>query len=423
MGLIRCSQNRPARPAGKIRMGSTFRKWWTLLAFILLPLLGLAACAGEDSLPGAALAPLTAPPPATRAEPAGPSATATPAEPEQPTYTPTLSPTAESKPVAPNATAIPARPAQPTYTPRPPPTARPRPRPADPNTTAAPAGSEQPATAHTPQPVLPRPEYNVSIEFSELIKPYFFAQHASGDLVPPGGEPELILDFQGSIKIKLDDDGQARYLDLLALESEQIGEHPAHKIFRLEAMGVAVAPDVDRKIQPDSFDRSLFHSIDFEYQRGNELPTRTAPSHDDAPPAFQLQVKPRTFKTPASIIPESEMPELLLEMSGYQAWCCGFANRLPDGSVVQTKRNFHLDHLNPVSKAGTSHQITNRAPLCPYHNIMKSNHRLHLAEYREEIARNGELMVDDAAELIDLDYAAHETLAIHSERQAQQRAA
>ena len=155
----------------------------------------------------------------------------------------------------------------------------------------------------------------------------------------------------------------------------------------------------------------------------NELPTRTTPSHDDAPPAFKVPAHPRRFKTPASIIPESEMLEILLEMSGYQAWCCGFANRRPDGSVVQTKRNFHLDHLNPVSKAGTSHQITNRAPLCPYHNIMKSNHRLHLAEYREEIAKNGELMVDDVAELIDLDYAAHEALVIHSERQAQQRAA
>ena len=155
----------------------------------------------------------------------------------------------------------------------------------------------------------------------------------------------------------------------------------------------------------------------------NELPTRTTLEHDDTPPAFKLPAQPRRFKTPASIIPESEMLEILLELSEYQAWCCGFANRRPDGSVVQTKRNFHLDHLNPVSKAGTSHQITNRAPLCPYHNIMKSNHRLHLAEYREEIARNGELMVDDVAELIDLDYAAHATLAIHSERQAQQRAA
>ncbi len=251
-----------------MRMGITFRKWWALPAFILLLLLGLAACTGEDSLPRTAPTPLTPPPPATRAEPASPSTTATPAEPEQPTYTPTAPPTAESKPAAPNATATPARPVQPTYTPRPPPTVRPRP--ADPNPTATPAGSEQPAATPGREPVLSRPEYDVSVAFSDLIKPYFLAQDADGNPVAAGGEPELILDYQGSIKIKLDDDGEARYLDLLALESEQIGEHPVHKIFRLEAMGVVVAPDVDRKIQPDSFDPSLFHSIDFEYQRGRE---------------------------------------------------------------------------------------------------------------------------------------------------------
>ena len=65
-----------------------------------------------------------------------------------------------------------------------------------------------------------------------------------------------------------------------------------------------------------------------------------------------------------------------LPLSEYQAWRCGFANR-----------------------------------------------RRHLAEYREEIAKNGEMMVDNVAELIDLDYACHEALAIHSARQAQQQAA
>ena len=154
----------------------------------------------------------------------------------------------------------------------------------------------------------------------------------------------------------------------------------------------------------------------------NGLPTRTTPDHDDAPPPFQLQVKPRTFKTPASIIPETEMLDILLELSDYKAWCCGFANRRPDGSVVQTKRNFHLDHLNPVSKTGTSHQIINRAPLCPHHNIVKSNRRLHLADYREEIAKNGEMMVDDPSDLIDLTYAAHETLAIYSARDGKKTA-
>ena len=151
----------------------------------------------------------------------------------------------------------------------------------------------------------------------------------------------------------------------------------------------------------------------------DELPVRETPETDDAPPAFQLQSMPRTFKTPASIIPEDEMLRILLEMSGWIAWCCGFANRRSDGTIIEKAWNFHLDHLNPVSKAGTSHQIVNRAPLCPHHNIVKSNHRLHLAEYREAIAKNGELMVSDVSELIDLDYAFQRTMDIYSQRQTQ----
>ena len=148
----------------------------------------------------------------------------------------------------------------------------------------------------------------------------------------------------------------------------------------------------------------------------HELPTRNTPIDDLAPPAFKLTDRPRQFKTPASIIPEPEMLEILLTMSGYIAWCCGFANRLPDGSIIKTTRNFHLDHREPASKAGTSHQIINRAPLCPYHNIKKSNHRMHLAEYREKIQEDDEMMVNDTSELIDLDYAFHRTLNIYSSR-------
>ena len=106
-------------------------------------------------------------------------------------------------------------------------------------------------------------------------------------------------------------------------------------------------------------------------------------------------------------------------MSGYQAWCCGFANRRPDGSVLQTTRNFHLDHREPRSKDGTSDQIVNRAPLCPHYNIVKSNRRLHLAEYREEIAEKGEMMVDDVSEMINLSYAFQRTMDIYSQRQTQ----
>ena len=54
---------------------------------------------------------------------------------------------------------------------------------------------------------------------------------------------------------------------------------------------------------------------------------------------------------------------------------------------------------------------------------MKGNRRPHLDDYRKVIRRNGEMMVNDVSELIDLGHACHPTLSIHSERQAQQRVA
>ncbi len=165
----------------------------------------------------------------------------------------------------------------------------------------------------------------------------------------------------------------------------------------------------------DNLQQRLFGNVVTVHGPG-ELPTRDTPEAESTPPPFRLPDKPRKFKTPASVIPEREMLEILLSMSGYQAWCCGFANRKPDGSIVETTRNFHLDHMDPVSKPGFSHQITNRAPLCPHHNIMKSNRRLHLAEYREQIAKDGELIVNDLSDLMDLTEAAHRTLNIYASR-------
>ena len=142
-----------------------------------------------------------------------------------------------------------------------------------------------------------------------------------------------------------------------------------------------------------------------------ELPQRADPKSDADPPVLQLPE--RKFKVPASIIPETVMLKELLQLSGYKAWCCGFANRKPDGSIIETARNFHLDHIDPKSKKG-SNQIPNRAPLCPHHNIRKGNKRIHLEEYREVIAHAGEMMVDRVGELIDLAWAYDEALKIHS---------
>ena len=131
----------------------------------------------------------------------------------------------------------------------------------------------------------------------------------------------------------------------------------------------------------------------------DELPVRATPIVDAAPKEFALPE--REFKVPASDIPNAVMLETLLGWSGYQAWCCGFANRRPDGSVVETTNNFHLDHVDPKSKRG-SNQIWNRAPLCPTHNIRKGNQRIHLADYRVQIADAGEMLVDTMGALVDL---------------------
>lgn len=142
-----------------------------------------------------------------------------------------------------------------------------------------------------------------------------------------------------------------------------------------------------------------------------ELPQRTSPISEVEPASFDIPE--RKFKVPKSLIPDSEMLRELLQLSDYQAWCCGFANRRSDGSVIESTRNFHLDHIDPKSKQG-SNQIPNRAPLCPHHNIRKGNKRIHLAEYREVIAHAGEMMVDHVGQLIDLAWAYEEALKIHS---------
>ena len=131
----------------------------------------------------------------------------------------------------------------------------------------------------------------------------------------------------------------------------------------------------------------------------DDLPTRATPIGEASPKAFALPE--REFKVPASDIPNRVMLETLLEWSGYKAWCCGFANRRPNGDIVKTINNFHLDHIDPKSKRG-SNQIWNRAPLCPTHNIRKGNQRIHLADYRVQIADAGEMLVDRIGDLVDL---------------------
>ncbi len=142
----------------------------------------------------------------------------------------------------------------------------------------------------------------------------------------------------------------------------------------------------------------------------NQLPVRTTDDDDVE------SVKPlpqRKYKTRASIFSREEMLEYLLGLSGWRAWCCGFANwkigAFGRPVIEHTTRNFELDHIDPQSKRGR-HEIDNRAPLCPYHNNMKSNRRIHLDELREEVVAAGELTVASVDDLVDLAWARDQVL-------------
>ncbi|MCY4458584.1 MAG: DNA methyltransferase [Acidimicrobiaceae bacterium] len=153
----------------------------------------------------------------------------------------------------------------------------------------------------------------------------------------------------------------------------------------------------------------------------HELPQRTSLEEGIA------SVKPlptRKYKVAASIFTRQEMLSFLLGLSGWRAWCCGFANWKTDSVgrqiIDQTTRNFELDHIDPQSKRGR-HEIYNHAPLCPYHNGVKSDRWVPLDDLREEIAAVGDLAVASIGDLVDLAWARDQALEYWAEHRARQR--
>ena len=141
------------------------------------------------------------------------------------------------------------------------------------------------------------------------------------------------------------------------------------------------------------------------------------PERTDKDPVEIPKLKPRSKrkpKVPTSDIPEDEMKKILLEFSDYKAWCCGFANRMPDGTIIKTIENFHLDHLDPKSKGG-SNQIMFRAPLCPAHNQLKRDRAITLETLRDEIEKNEGLRVANRRDLIDLIDAREKAIKAYAE--------
>ena len=116
----------------------------------------------------------------------------------------------------------------------------------------------------------PRPEYDTSLLIEDLVKPHFLARTAEGELREIGGQPDLIVEQGGRLKLRLVEDGVESYVDLLALQSELLGEHPAHKIYRLMAMGIPLDGGLRLKLAEESGAEELFANVDFEYLRGKD---------------------------------------------------------------------------------------------------------------------------------------------------------
>ena len=118
----------------------------------------------------------------------------------------------------------------------------------------------------SPDIVARRPEYDTSKAFSDLVKPHFYATTPGGELSEVSGEPDSIVDFDGRVKVRVANGESIFHLDLLALESEFVGDHPIHKVYRLMEMGIPPGDGLAQELETGQVDE-LFVSIEFEYQR------------------------------------------------------------------------------------------------------------------------------------------------------------
>lgn len=145
-----------------------------------------------------------------------------------------------------------------------------------------------------------------------------------------------------------------------------------------------------------------------------QLPKRTDEDTEPLPPPLELEEPDYAGK----LFERREMLELLLEESGWIAWCCGYAVRRPDGSVVETADNFHLDHIDPRAEGGLD-IITNRAPLCAACNGRKGKRSITLRQLRQEISSAGKLLADRLEDLPDLAKMHHAAARLHAQRMAE----
>ena len=179
--------------------------------------------------------------------------------------------------------------------------------------------------------VAPRDEYDTGASFDELVKPHFYAAFEDGREVEAEGRPDLLTLRQGRAKVRLAHDDGPRYLDPLALAPEQLGEHPVHRLRRLRAMGVPVAPELSDRLDPDAFDHGLFHGLRFELSTGrqtegvvadlfpdgtflvipSETPAEWRRDDDGLPPPTHFHVNARALSAPKSDLAKEFESEIL----------------------------------------------------------------------------------------------------------------
>ena len=122
-----------------------------------------------------------------------------------------------------------------------------------------------------------------------------------------------------------------------------------------------------------------------------ELPRRTTTAEVEIKPlrtTAQRDKTARQYKRASTLLSDPEMKEILLRLSDGKAWCCGYESKNADFSL--NLRDYELDHIIPKSRGGDD-DIINRAPLCPTHNGLKSDHNWTLQELRIEVAYRQEL--------------------------------
>ena len=109
--------------------------------------------------------------------------------------------------------------------------------------------------------------------FSEKVRPHFHALDDDGVLQPVQGQVDLIVSWQGKVKVRLSNGGEYQYIDPLSLNSGLIGEHPARRVQRLHESGVPidpVDPELRDALQTPSPPDDLFHSVTFQYLPGKK---------------------------------------------------------------------------------------------------------------------------------------------------------